>query len=103
MSALFLALSLFPLPAACGEDPFEEGLSAVQEGDYETGLKIIQPLAESGHAKAQFELGWMHHGGLGLPADAGEAAKWYRKAAEQGYADAQYNLGVMYARGEGVP
>ena len=41
--------------------------------------------------------------GLGVPQDAQEALKWYRKAAEQGDASAQLNLGVMYHEGQGVP
>ena len=41
--------------------------------------------------------------GDGLPQDAAEAVKWYRKAADQGYAKAQYNLGVCYTQGTGGP
>jgi len=44
----------------------------------------------------------MYANGEGVPEDASEAVKWYRKAAEQGVAEAQFNLGVMYANGEGV-
>ena len=41
--------------------------------------------------------------GEGVPEDATEAVKWYRKAAERGDISAQTNLGVMYAEGKGVP
>ena len=37
--------------------------------------------------------------GEGVPVNATEAVKWYRRAAEQGTALAQYNLGLMYQRG----
>nr|MCS5587697.1 sel1 repeat family protein [Porticoccaceae bacterium] len=48
-------------------------------------------------------LAWMYAHGEGVPENAAEAVKWYRKAAEQGLAVAQYNLAKMYRRGEGVP
>ena len=44
--------------------------------------------------------------GGGLPKDAVEAVKWYRKAADQGHASAQYELSPMsftYKNSEGVP
>ena len=44
----------------------------------------------------------MYDAGRGVPGDAAEAFKWYRRAAKQGHATAQYNLGVMYAKGDGV-
>nr|MCS5594368.1 sel1 repeat family protein [Porticoccaceae bacterium] len=47
-------------------------------------------------------LAWMYAHGEGVPENAAEAVKWYRKAAEQGLAVAQYNLAQMYLRGEAV-
>jgi TPR repeat protein len=88
------------LPAQAG---LKEGLEAYEQGDYATALKELRPLAEQGHAGAQFYLGVMYENGRGVPQDYKEAAKWFHKAAEQGDADAQNNLGVMYAEGQGVP
>jgi TPR repeat protein len=51
---------------------------------------------------AQFNLGAYYAQGTGVPQDAAEAAKWYRKAAEQGDPDAQFELGVCYKNGPGV-
>ena len=82
---------------------FRAGVEAYKRGDYATAYKEWLPLAEQGHARAQFFLGGMYAGGEGVPEDDAAAVKWFRKAAEQGYADAQYNLGVMYANGDGVP
>jgi TPR repeat protein len=59
--------------------------------------------AESGDAKAQFELGVMYRFGQSVSKDEVEAARWFRKAAEQKNALAQFNLGVAYTNGEGVP
>ena len=51
---------------------------------------------------AQFQLGWLHEKGKGVPQDYAEAVKWYRKAAVQGHLNAQYNLGILYMEGRGV-
>jgi TPR repeat protein len=58
--------------------------------------------AESGDAKAQFELGRAYEDGKGVPQDDDQAAGWFHKAADQGNAQAQNSLGVMYALGRGV-
>lgn len=89
-----------PGPAA---DRYEDGMAAHDRGDYETALTLWRPLAEQGHAGAQFDLGVMFANGLGVPENDVEAVRWYRLAAEQGNAAAQLNLGVMYADGRGVP
>ncbi len=60
------------------------------------------PLAEQGHAEAQFNLGLMYDIGQGIAHDDAQAVQWYRKAAEQGHARAQWSLGYMYDEGEGV-
>lgn len=60
--------------------------------------------AEQGNAGAQLRLGWIYaNGGDGVPKDAVEAARWYRKAAEQGFAPAQSELGSLYFDGIGCP
>ena len=82
---------------------FWAGLEAYKRGDYATAYKEWLPLAEQGHADAQFNLGLMYAKGEGVPQDDAEAVKWYRLAAEQGEARAQTNLGFMYYKGEGVP
>jgi len=62
----------------------------------EMDLKKIKKLAESGDAKAQFNLGVMYEDGKGVPQSYAEAVKWFRKAADQGYAKAQFSLGRIY-------
>jgi TPR repeat protein len=60
------------------------------------------PLASTGNAEAQFNVGLMYKDGDGVPQDYAKTAEWYRKAAEQGYPNAQYNLGVLYQLGEWI-
>jgi hypothetical protein len=97
-----VVLSLM-LTGAAAAGPLEDGTAAYQRGDYATALRLLRPLAEQGHARAQYNLGVAYHQGKGVPQDYAEAVKWYRLAAEQGHARAQYNLGVAYHQGKGVP
>jgi TPR repeat protein len=48
-------------------------------------------------------LGLAYFGGDGVKKDAGEGAKWCRKAAEQGEPRAEYMLASAYEAGIGVP
>lgn len=81
---------------------FFSGQIAYEKGDYRTALEYWKPLAESGHARAQYNLGIMYTNGEGVVQDYKEAVKWYRMAAQQGHANAQLNLGVMYGNGYGL-
>ena len=81
---------------------FQKGVAAYQSGDYVTALQEWRPLAEQGHASAQYNLGLMYDNGKGVLQDYAEAVKWYRLAAEQGNAAAQNNIGVMYEYGNGI-
>ena len=99
---LMLALMLTFTANMAKVDDFSDGLEALLVCDYATALKLWKPLAESGDAIAQYNLGVMYDKGEGVLQDYKEAVKWYRMAAEQGDADAQFNLGKMYRNGEGV-
>ncbi len=48
---------------------FQEGVDAYERGDYDTALKEFRPLAEQGHASAQFNLGIMYYKGQGVLQD----------------------------------
>ena len=95
--AILLSLSA---PVWAGID---EGVAALERGDYATALQEFRPLAEQGDAGAQINLGVMYEDGRGVPQDHAEAVKWFKMAAAQGNAEAQHNLGFMYGHGEGVP
>ncbi|MFZ7107977.1 tetratricopeptide repeat protein [Avibacterium avium] len=84
------------------ETQLQQGFEAAQRGDFATALQLWKPLAERGHAKAQYNLGVMYKNGQEVKQDDFQAVKWYQKAAEQGDAKAQYNLGNMYSTGRGV-
>ncbi|MBW2520905.1 MAG: sel1 repeat family protein [Deltaproteobacteria bacterium] len=96
------AFLLFSLSNPSFSGNFEDGIAAVEAGDFEKahGLWVIE--ANKGNVKAQFNLGLMYDSGMGVPQDYKQAVDWYRQAAEQGHANSQYNLGVMYDNGIGV-
>ena len=84
-SALFLALFCLGLPAAvfCGGKADSGG----------TSVSELQKAAEKGDPESQYNLGVCYEDGDGVPRDAQEAVKWYRKAADQNFALAQNKIG----------
>jgi cell division septation protein DedD len=81
---------------------FAAGSAAYERGDFALALEEWRPLAEAGDLRAQYNLGYMHFNGVGLPRNYPEAAKWYRAAADQEDPSAQLNLGNLYAEGKGM-
>ena len=102
--ALILICLLMILPtSSVGADQLQDGIDAYLKGDYAQAIRLFRPLAEQGHADAQYSLGIMYQKGQGLHQDYTQAALWYRKAAEQGVTMAQAGLSYLYATGRGVP
>jgi TPR repeat protein len=101
--ATFLLAFCLGLAAPAMAQTYEEGKAAQKRDDFAQAFAIFLPLAEQGHARAQFSLGLLYDEGEGVPADAAKAAYWYRKAAEQGHREAQFNLGQMCSVGHGLP
>jgi len=81
---------------------FELAMQAYRENDFKTAVRLWQPIAESGYAAAQYNLGVVHARGLSVPKNMNLAGLWWQAAASQGNVDAQYNLGLLYATGNGV-
>jgi TPR repeat protein len=98
VSAAWLMLATQAGAALAG--PMEDAVAAFQRGDYATAMRLFGPLA--GNANVQTFVGGMYFGGMGVPPDYAEAAKWFRKAAEQGDAHGQFLLCNMYFLGKGV-
>jgi uncharacterized protein len=98
VSAILFAF--ITLPPTASADPFEDGVSAFERGDYATALRIWRPLAED-DPRAALNLGVMYAEGLGVQKDAVEALRWLGPAALVGEPNAQMHLGVMFAEGIG--
>ena len=58
--------------------PYEDAWDAYNRGDFETALRLIQPLADQGDASAQYSLGVMYGRGEGVAENDAEAVKWER-------------------------
>jgi hypothetical protein len=73
-------------------------------GDYvwEEKFKQMLPVAESGKAEAQYDVGEMYERGRGVAKDTGKAFNWYLKAAKQGHTRGAYRVGLAYLKGKGV-
>jgi len=97
-----LALSLLIGSGVAVAADFDNGVKAAQSGNFKTALTEWAPLAELGHANAQYHLAYLYLNGDGVPQNYKTARKWFTLAAEQGVADAQYNLGRIYTEGHGV-
>ena len=100
LSLFILLLCLLVAPSVWGD--YQDGRKAYNRGDYATALKELLPLAEQGHAGAQYFVGYMYYKGQGVVQNGAEAVKWFRQAGRQGDVKAQYLLGYMYYKGQGI-
>lgn len=98
--AAVMAASL-ALPAAA--QPLKDGARFYEQGDYARALAAWRPLALSGNAEAQNNLGLLYLDGKGVPPDLGEAVRYFQLSAAAGSALGQNNLGGLYRDGRGVP
>jgi len=95
-------LSIF-ICAQAAAGPLAAGQESLRRGEYSEAMTQLVPLANSGDAQAQYEVGRMYEGGQGVAKDFVKAAVWYRKSAATGNHQAQLLLSLMFARGQGVP
>lgn len=56
---------------------FEDAVAAYKRGDYATAYRLFKPMAEQGHAEAQYNLGGMYFRGQGVPRDFVLAHMWF--------------------------
>ena len=81
---------------------FDDGVAALQSGDYAKALDAWQKGAEAGDPRSQYSIGYLYQFGLGVSADYATAKDWYEKAAGQNNPDALYALGLLYETGKAV-
>ena len=87
------------LPAAAG---YQEGLRALETGDYATAYREFHPLAQQGYSDAQFALGQMYRFGTGVAQDDAKAFAWFHLAGKAGHTEAQTFLGFAHSYGVGT-
>tara|TARA_B100000989_G_scaffold244282_1_gene191353 strand:+ start:84 stop:575 length:492 start_codon:yes stop_codon:yes gene_type:complete len=81
---------------------FDKGLKEFNNGNYENALKIWEPLAKEGLSNAQYNVGLMHHNGLGTKQDYKQAYYWLLLSSEQGNLNSIRLISTLYALGNGV-
>lgn len=99
-----LALSLVCLTSsACADSTPAVDTSQNNRAEDEATAKEVRKSAEAGNASAQYRLGLLYAGGVGVPQNYGLAKEWFEKAAKQGHVGAQADLGMLYLKGAGAP
>ena len=100
----FITLYMFlSLPSITFSQDFNDGLSAIENGDYEEAAKIFLVAAEKGDKHAQHCLGVLFDKGLGVKQNHKESFKWLDMAAKQGLSQAKFDLGILIYHNKGVP
>jgi TPR repeat protein len=103
-SNMILVLSLVCLTSsACADISPAVDTSRNDRAEDEATAKEVRKSAEEGNASAQYRLGLLYEGGVGVPQDYRQAKEWFEKAAKQGHVGAQADLGMLYLHGEGAP
>jgi len=80
-------------------EPLQDATEAIRRKDYPTAVRLLEPLATAGDARAQLRLGQLYYHGHGVRESDAVALQWFERAARQGLAEAQFQLGNMYAYG----
>jgi len=90
---------LFSINITASASNYNDGFIAAESGNYQSALQKWGPLAEQGHAIAQFNLALLYHSGSGISLDEQKAVEWYKKSAQNGYYKAQEYMAVGYREG----
>ena len=93
--ALAAAALLIVALAVPARADVKAGVDAWAQADYDKAVREWQPLADSGDADAQFNLGQAYKLGRGVSLNLAAALEYYRKAAVQGHARAEDNYGLL--------
>ena len=101
---ILIILSLILVVPTVYADDYQDGVGAFDKKDFEAALKAygfseltkLKPLAEKGHANAQYLLGLSYDKGQGVLQDYKEAVKWLLKSAEQKNLKAQRLIRASY-------
>ena len=80
---------------------FQLGITYLDAGQTEQGLKFIRAAANQGQPAAQYRLAKLYEAGVGVPADPDMARQLTQRAALAGNRIAMHDLGLYYAEGRG--
>ncbi|HEY0114712.1 MAG TPA: SPOR domain-containing protein, partial [Allosphingosinicella sp.] len=89
------AAALIALTGAAAAQDVQSGIAAWQAGDYPRAVAAWRPLADSGNADAQFNLGQAYRLGRGVAQNLNLAEQWFERAARQRHEQAGSALGLL--------
>ena len=98
----FIFLIVIQLYSMAVHADFNRGVFAYNNYDYQTARNEFKQAAVDGHIEAQYYLGEIYEGGIGVPIDYKQALNLYGQAAKQEHAGAQGRLAALYMNGWGV-
>ena len=87
----------------------EDGIAAFEKHDFNTAVRLIEPLADQGNVEAEYFMGTFYMYGHGVPMDPPQATTWFKRAyghwetqARAGNAQAMVEIATMLTSGLGV-
>ena len=107
LSVVGLAVLFAPLPQteAFAQEAMYDEYEEIYRDDsagYAEKFQRYMALAERGHPRSQYQVGYQYWWGFGVEKSKSEARLWYIKAANNGFATAANDLGKMYEEGDSV-
>jgi TPR repeat protein len=79
-----------------GSDEVQAGYTALNNDQYSDAMTHFLNAANNNEAEAQYQIGLMYEGGLGVPKNDSAAVTWFQKAGDQGHTLAEASLGYYY-------
>ena len=99
-TTIFVLIVAFTTPVFSAD--YDKGIDYYRNKQYTAAIKELMPLAENGHAKSMYRIGYMHYRGRGFTKNHEKASHWIKLAAETGHRGAIYIMGWLYEHGHGV-
>lgn len=100
---MLLAMISFASPMTQAEQPLSRAIDLIRQGKPESAVPLLQLLAKSGDAKAQYQLGLLLYSGKGIVENEKAAVELLTKSANQGHVEAMYQLGNAFTFGNDTP
>ena len=94
--ALLLTASLLTACGKRGQEDFEKGKAAYDDGHYHLAATYFALAADKGNADAMIQLGECYFHGRGVNEDEKEAIRLFRKLADKGNTEAMLRLAECY-------
>ena len=99
---ILAVLLLCQISPSVSADSMATAMMAYENGYFDVAHKIFLTHAKGNNPAAQFYLGEIYDGGMGVPLNYNAAFKWYLKSADQDFSKARTRLGYLYSKGLGT-